>query len=198
VTIWIAFLNFIDPCTLCKNSEKRKVSRPASSVQNLTAQNNTAGGTSSILKNSKWGVEIETTNGSFATSKFYTRPNPDEMLKYEKIPNSSQRSQLVVGAWLVITIVWHASGTASAVHLAGNWVGNVAELLLLLLKVLGGGGGGVLLNPVLGLLDGFLELRWELACYLAVWQCVQLTVSLSSSSILPPRPSLSASWFFRL
>jgi hypothetical protein len=64
-----------------------------------------------------------------------------------------------MGAWLIIAIIGHASGTsASTVHLACNRVGHVAELLLLLLKVFGCGGGSVLLNPVLGLLDGFLEL----------------------------------------
>lgn len=69
------------------------------------------------------------------------------------------RLQLIVVAWLVIAIIWHAScATGTAVHLAGDWVCNVAELLLLLLKVFGCSGRGVLLDPVLGFLNGFLEL----------------------------------------
>lgn len=63
--------------------------------------------------------------------------------------------QLVV-AGLVI-IVGHASSTA-AVKLAGDGVGDVAELLLLLVKVLGGGRGGIIVEPVLGLLDGIEDL----------------------------------------
>jgi len=54
-----------------------------------------------------------------------------------------------------VIVVGHASGTASAaVKLAGDGVGNVAELLLLLIEVLGGSIGGVVVEPVLDLLDG--------------------------------------------
>ena len=64
-----------------------------------------------------------------------------------------------MAGWLIITVVWHASCTAlTAVQLAGNWVGDIAELLLLLLKVFCGSGGGVLLDPVLSFLDGFKKL----------------------------------------
>lgn len=51
------------------------------------------------------------------------------------------------------------AGTASAtVHLGGDGVGDVGQLLLLLLKVLGIGLGAVLLQPVDGLLDGVEKL----------------------------------------
>ena len=65
--------------------------------------------------------------------------------------------QLVV-AGLVI-VVGHASGTASAaVKLAGDGVGDIAELLLLLIEVFGSGIGGVVVEPVLDLLDGVKDL----------------------------------------
>lgn len=58
-----------------------------------------------------------------------------------------------------VIVVGHASSTTSAaVKLAGNGVGNVAELLLLLIEVLGGSIGGVVVEPVLGLLDGIKDL----------------------------------------
>lgn len=58
-----------------------------------------------------------------------------------------------------VIVVGHASGTASAaVKLAGDGVGNVAELLLLLIEVLGGSIGGVVVEPVLDLLDGVKNL----------------------------------------
>lgn len=58
-----------------------------------------------------------------------------------------------------VIVVGHASSTASAaVKLAGDGVGNVAELLLLLIEVLGGSIGGVVIEPVLGLLDSVKDL----------------------------------------
>lgn len=66
-----------------------------------------------------------------------------------------------MAGWLIVTIIWHASGTATlTVQLAGDWVRNAAELLLLLLEVFGGGSSGVLLDPVLGLFNG-LEKLWN-------------------------------------
>jgi hypothetical protein len=105
--------------------------------------------------------------------------------------------QLVV-AGLVI-VVGHASSTASAaVKLAGDGVGDVAELLLLLVKVLGGSLSGVVVEPVLGLLDSIENLfTMSVSCSLNEDGSCQLTVSLSSSSILPPRPSSSLTWFFK-
>jgi hypothetical protein len=65
-----------------------------------------------------------------------------------------------MAGWLIITVVWHTSCTAAlTVQLAGDWVGNAAELLLLLFEVFSGGGCGVLLDPVLGLLNGLEKLR---------------------------------------
>jgi hypothetical protein len=66
---------------------------------------------------------------------------------------------------VIITVVWHSTGTTTltTVHLAGDGVGDVAELLLLLLKVLSSGISGVLFDPVLGFFDGFEELLYALA-----------------------------------
>jgi hypothetical protein len=61
----------------------------------------------------------------------------------------------VVAGWLLVTSWWSASG----VKLAGNGVGDLAELLSLLLKVFGGGGGGVLLEPLGGFLNGLEKLE---------------------------------------
>jgi len=60
-----------------------------------------------------------------------------------------------------LVVVWHSTGTTSAttaIELACNWVGDIAELLLLLVKVLGGRGSTVLVKPVLSLLDGIQKL----------------------------------------
>ena len=58
-----------------------------------------------------------------------------------------------------IIIVGHASSTASAaVKLAGNGVGDVAELLLLLIEVFSSSIGGVVVEPILDLLDGVKNL----------------------------------------
>lgn len=105
--------------------------------------------------------------------------------------------QLVVAG--LVVVVGHASSTAStAVKLAGDGVCDVAELLLLLIEVLGGGLGGVVVEPVLSLLDSIKDLFTMLVlCSLKADCSCQLTVSLSSSSILPPRPSSSLTWFFR-
>jgi hypothetical protein len=48
--------------------------------------------------------------------------------------------------------------TSTLVHLGGDGVGNVGQLLLLLLKVLGGGVGAVLLEPLSSLLNSFKDL----------------------------------------
>jgi hypothetical protein len=47
---------------------------------------------------------------------------------------------------LVVTSLLIASCTA-AVKLAGDWIGNVRELLFLLLEIFGGGSGSVLVQP---------------------------------------------------
>ena len=104
--------------------------------------------------------------------------------------------EFIVVEGLIIIATW---STTRAVELASDGVCDVGQLLLLLLKVLGHSGGSVLLKPVASLLDS-LE---NLICRLAVCQHLEsgvkkLTVSLSSSSILPPRPSSSLTWFFRL
>ena len=65
--------------------------------------------------------------------------------------------------WRVV--VWHSAsttGTTAAIELAGNWVGDVAELLLLLVEVLCVCGSTVLVEPVLSLLDGFEKLIMSL------------------------------------
>jgi hypothetical protein len=55
-------------------------------------------------------------------------------------------------------VVWLlVSATSSAVELRGDGVGDVRKLLELLIEVLRGSGSGVLLEPVLGLLDGVLD-----------------------------------------
>lgn len=63
---------------------------------------------------------------------------------------------------LVIIVVRHTAGTA-AIKLAGDGVCDVAKLLLLLVEVLGLGRGCVLLEPILGFLDGFKKLYDQLA-----------------------------------
>jgi hypothetical protein len=54
----------------------------------------------------------------------------------------------------VISWLFRAGAGTRVVELAGDWVGDVAELLLLLIKVLLGGIRRVLLKPLNGLLDG--------------------------------------------
>lgn len=56
---------------------------------------------------------------------------------------------------LVVVTAWAASG---AVKLAGDGVGDVGQLLLLLLEILGFRGGRILLEPLVGLLDGVKNL----------------------------------------
>lgn len=48
--------------------------------------------------------------------------------------------------------------TSTLVHLGGDGVGDVGQLLLLFLKVLGGGVGAVLLEPLGSLLDSVKNL----------------------------------------
>lgn len=48
--------------------------------------------------------------------------------------------------------------TSTLVHLGGDGVSDVGQLLLLLLKVLGGGVGAVLLEPLSSLLNSFKNL----------------------------------------
>lgn len=55
-----------------------------------------------------------------------------------------------------VTIVLGA--TSALVHLGGDGVGDVRQLLLLLLKVLSGGIGAVLLKPLGSLLDSVEDL----------------------------------------
>jgi hypothetical protein len=62
--------------------------------------------------------------------------------------------QLVVTGVLSLLI---ATCTALAIKLGGDGVSDLGELLELLIEVLASGRGGVLLEPVLGLLDGVLE-----------------------------------------
>lgn len=69
-------------------------------------------------------------------------------------------SQLIVVHGLVVCATWATSG---AVKLAGDGVSDVRQLLLLLLEVLSLRGGGVLLEPVVGLLDGVQDLSRMLA-----------------------------------
>lgn len=73
-------------------------------------------------------------------------------------------------------IILLSCSSGSSVHLAGDWVSDVRELLLLLLELLGGGGSGVLLEPLGGLLDGVED---SLLIVL-----VDLAIGLSVSSIL--------------
>ena len=59
----------------------------------------------------------------------------------------------------LVIVVGHASSTSgSAVELAGDGVGDVAELLLLLIEVLCEGSGCVVDKPVLSLLDSLENL----------------------------------------
>lgn len=55
---------------------------------------------------------------------------------------------------IVAVIILLSCSSCASVHLAGDRVSDVRELLLLLLKLLGGSGSGVLLEPLGGLLDG--------------------------------------------
>lgn len=48
--------------------------------------------------------------------------------------------------------------TSTLVHLGGDGVGDVGQLLLLLLKVLGAGVGAVLLKPLSSLLNSLKDL----------------------------------------
>ena len=63
--------------------------------------------------------------------------------------------QLVMVDGLVIVT---ASVTSALVHLGGDGVGDVRELLLLLLEVLRGGIRRIVLQPVVGLLDSIKDL----------------------------------------
>lgn len=62
--------------------------------------------------------------------------------------------ELVVGGGLVLA----TSATGALVHLGGDGVGDVGQLLLLLLEVLSVGGGAVLLKPIGRLLDSLEDL----------------------------------------
>lgn len=98
---------------------------------------------------------------------------------------------------IVDVVVLLATGaTSTLVHLGGDGVSDVGQLLLLLLEVLGSGLSAMLLEPLVGLLDSVEDLG-KLACAFVKRAVVELTVSLSSSSILPPRPSSSLTWFLR-
>lgn len=55
-------------------------------------------------------------------------------------------------------VVGSAGAAGALVHLGGDGVGNIGQLLLLLLEVLGGCSGAVLLKPGGGLLDGLENL----------------------------------------
>lgn len=55
-----------------------------------------------------------------------------------------------------VTVILRA--TSTLVHLGGDGVGDVGQLLLLLLKVLGGGVGAVLLEPLSSLLNSVKDL----------------------------------------
>ena len=59
---------------------------------------------------------------------------------------------------MVNRLVIVTSATSSLVHLGGDGIGNVRELLLLLLEVLRSRIGCVLVEPVLSLLDGVEDL----------------------------------------
>lgn len=61
--------------------------------------------------------------------------------------------------WFVVVII--LSTLASAIELAGDWVGDVRELLLLLFEVFGGGSGAVLIQPVNSFLDSIDDLELE-------------------------------------
>lgn len=63
--------------------------------------------------------------------------------------------QLVLDVSVVIGV---GAARAALVHLGGDGVSDVGQLLLLLLKVLGGGLGAVLLEPLGSLLDSVKDL----------------------------------------
>ena len=65
----------------------------------------------------------------------------------------------MVKGLIIVTI----SATGALVHLGGDGVGDVRELLLLLLEVLRGGIRRVVLQPVVGLLDSVEDLLLSLA-----------------------------------
>lgn len=68
-------------------------------------------------------------------------------------PRTIALQLIVVNGLIIVT-----ARSGATVHLGGDGVGNVGQLLLLLLEVLGRGSGGVLLEPVLRLLDGIENL----------------------------------------
>ena len=107
---------------------------------------------------------------------------------------NSMRLQLIVDVVILL-----ATGAASTlVHLGGDGVSDVGQLLLLLLEVLSGGVSAVLLEPLVGLLDSVEDLEYVSMFSLVILSMMgKLTVSFSSSSILPPRPSSSLTWFLR-
>jgi hypothetical protein len=59
---------------------------------------------------------------------------------------------------VVLVILLGTRATGTLVHLGGDGVGDVGQLLLLLLEVLSGGSASVLLEPVSGLLDSVKNL----------------------------------------
>jgi len=100
--------------------------------------------------------------------------------------------QFIVGRRLI------GSSLRGTVKLAGDWVCDVGELLFLLFEIFRSCGGGVLVKPFGGLLDSVEKLRNVSAYSNNLTRGYRvLTVSLSSSSILPPRPSSSLTWFLR-
>jgi hypothetical protein len=58
---------------------------------------------------------------------------------------------------VVVRLVITTSATGASVELGGDRVGNIRQLLELLIEVLSGSVAGILLEPVLGLLDGVLD-----------------------------------------
>lgn len=112
---------------------------------------------------------------------------------------TSMQLQFVVE--ITLRLLLATRGTT--VHLGSDGVGDVGQLLLLLLKVLSGSVSAVLVEPLSSLLDGIQNLRILLVIsyyctglQVTLWH--KLTVSFSSSLILPPRPSASLTWFFKL
>jgi hypothetical protein len=85
---------------------------------------------------------------------------------------------------LVVVRLLLTSATSSAVKLGGDGVGDVGQLLELLVKVLRGGGGGVLLEPVLGLLDGVLESLLVLVLNLATETLVVVDLVLEAVGVV--------------
>lgn len=75
--------------------------------------------------------------------------------KRKSMETASWFLQLIMVERLVVVA---ASATSSLVHLGGDGVRDVRELLLLLLEILCSSLGGVLFEPILGLLDGIEEL----------------------------------------